>query len=120
MWLQPISLLAKQIGKLQTRIWISKYRQYRPGRFNTFFFLPLHFLCLQIWMNVILMMLPRTMKGLGASTSVTTMWVATSVLAGLVTSFRVTTTPAKVQRNCKRSEGSREGALHAGRLGEVT
>lgn len=78
-------------------MWISKYFQSRAGRFNTFLSLPLHFLCLQIWMNVTLTMLPRKMKGLSASTSVTTMWVATSVLAGLATSFRVTTTPAKVK-----------------------
>lgn len=60
------------------------------------------------------------MKGPSASTSVTTMWVATSVLAGLATSFRMTTTPAKVKKNFKRSEGLREGALHAERVGEVT
>lgn len=67
-----------------------------------------------------LTMLPAMMKGLSASTSVTTMWVATSVLAGLATSFRVTTTPVKVKRNFKRSEGPTEGPLHAGRVGEVT
>lgn len=71
-------------------------------------------------MSVTLTTLLRTVKGLSASTSVTTMWEATSVLAGLATSFRVITTPAKVKRNFKSSEGSREGALHAGRLGEVT
>lgn len=101
-------------------MWISKYYQHRTGRFNTFLPLSLHFLCLQMWMNVTLTMLPRTMKGLSASTSVTTMWVATSVLAGLATSFRVTTTPAKVKRNFRRSEGPTEGALHAGRVGELT
>lgn len=67
-----------------------------------------------------LKMLLRTMRGLSASTSVTTMWVATSVLVRLATSFRVTATPAKVKRNFMRSEGSRGGALHAGRVGEVT
>lgn len=65
-------------------------------RFNAFLPLSLHLLCLQILTNVTLKMLLRKMKGLGASTSATTMWVATSVLAGLATSFRVTTTPAKV------------------------
>lgn len=71
-------------------------------------------------MNVTLTMLLRKTKGLGASTSATTMWVATSVLAGLATSFRVTTTPAKVNWNFERSECSREGALQPGRVGEVT
>lgn len=65
-------------------------------RFNAFLLLSLYLLCLQILMNVTLTMLLRKMKGLGASMSATTMWVATSVLAGLATSFRVTSTPAKV------------------------
>lgn len=96
------------------------YFQRTAERFNTFLPLSLHLLCLQILMNVTLTMLLRKTKGLGASTSATTMWVATSVLAGLATSFRVTTTPAKVNWNFERSEGSREGALQPGRVGEVT
>jgi len=47
-------------------------------------------------MNVILTMLLRMMRGFGASISVTTMWVATSVLADLAISSKVTTAPAKV------------------------
>lgn len=120
MWLQPIFLLDRQ-----------KKRSFRQGYGSlstvsveqgslTLFPLAPQFLWLQIWMNVSLTMLPRTMKDLSASTSVTTMWVATSVLAGLATSYRVTTTRAKVKRNFKRSEGSRKGALHAGRMGEIT
>lgn len=72
------------------------YFQCTAERFNTFLPLSLHLLSLQILMNVTLTMMLRKMKGLSASTSATTMWVATSVLAGLATSFRVTTTPAKV------------------------
>lgn len=47
-------------------------------------------------MNVTLTMLLRTVRGLGVSTFATTMWAATSVLAGLVTSSKVTATLAKV------------------------
>jgi len=72
------------------------YFQRTVEKFNTFLPLSLHLLCLQILMNVTLMELLRKMKGLSASTSATTTWVATSVLAGLATSFRVTTTLAKV------------------------
>lgn len=75
---------------------ISVYFQCTADRFDTFLLLTQHLLPLQILMNVILAMLLRMRRGFGASKSVTTMWVATSALADLAISSKVTTTPAKV------------------------
>lgn len=93
MWILLISLLDRQIKRSLEQ----GYGSLCPAdSFDTSPPLSQHLLSLQIWMNVTLTMLLRTVRGLGVSTFATTTWAATSVLVGLATSSKVTATLAKV------------------------
>lgn len=93
MWILLISLLDRQIKRSLEQ----GYGSLCPAdSFDTSPPLSQHLLSLQILMNVTLTMLLRTVRGLGVSTFATTTWAATSVLAGLATSSKVTATLAKV------------------------